>query len=276
MRSPERATRRSVFPQELQKAEWLPTSGEAGSVSIRVFPTLGQGLLQTGSFRRSDGNDNSAGPTCAAGLAVTGRAPFVDILPQPSWSVPAGALIRAWAIARLRAMNPSSRRSRILSHLLVSLLTVLATLAAVTASGLVNWGYILSPQHGTYQPPSSGQTGLRPLTVNNTTLTLPTNGSWYAQGFQANATSTVAGYQTWLNVTGGGGYLTVYNLTADEFSAMKANQTFGYELTWTGITSKHINVVSYVYATPMYWVLMNTGPTSLTVTFDLNVVPFND
>ncbi|MCI4350978.1 MAG: hypothetical protein L3K15_05640 [Thermoplasmata archaeon] len=169
----------------------------------------------------------------------------------------------------------SDRTNRLLVYVGVAALASLATLATVTAAGMVNWGHLLPSQQGTYHAPGTSHLGFAPLTVNNTSFSLPHNGSWYSIGFQTNATIGVNGFEVFLNVSGGNGSLTVYNLTAVQFGEVQNNQTFTYEHAWKGLSGTFIDLRSYVYSGQFFYVFMNTGSSALSVTYNLNVAPIH-
>lgn len=165
------------------------------------------------------------------------------------------------------------RLRRVLTTAAVVGVTIGLTLGIVAAVTYINWGYVIAPSHGHYGSPT-GTLKYVPLTVSNTSYNLTTNGSWYAIGFTTNATAGIDGYIIYLNVSGGNGHLTLYNLTATQMSEIQNNQTFTYQMVWSNITSKYIEVFSYVFGT-YYFCWMNNGITSVNFTYNLNVVALN-
>lgn len=151
-------------------------------------------------------------------------------------------------------------------------LLVLVIVGFSIAATLAPIGTMLPTQHGIYRAPGSGVTWV-PLSVSNTSTTLAQNGSWTAIGFQLNATASTTGSVVFLNASGGAGHLDLYNLSVLDMAAVQANQTFSNGGAWLNETSVSIELFSYVMDSAYYFLFLNVGSTSLTVTYNLNVVP---
>ena len=161
-------------------------------------------------------------------------------------------------------MVQSPRTGRSLSLLAVVLVGA-AVVGVAVAATVVTWGYLLPPQHGLYHP-GTGTGSFGSLSINNTTVTLSQNGSWYSVGFYSNVSVTV-----FLNVSGGAGQLTIDTLSASEFHSLVNNQTFTPNNQSTGVNTTFLQHYEALAGAADYWVFLNTGTSAISPTFNLNV-----